>query len=555
MRFGVLLLLAMASLVAACAPVPKAPAPKLKIVPDIASRCARFQRHEISADLSVLTPQDRDALRHLVKAARQIDQIYLRQVWQGNPALAQKVAALEGPQAPFVQRYFRIMAGPWDRLEHFDPFIGTTPHPAGGGLYPEDMTRQEFNAWLEAHPNDRPAFTSLTTVIRRRGHGLVAVPYSRAYAPFLKAAAHELDAAAAATQNASLKKFLKLRAKAFLDDDYYQSDLAWMDLDSPLEVVIGPYETYEDGLFGYKAAFEAFLCVAQPAESARLAGYKAQLPFLERNLPIPDRYKNLHRGTDSPIRVVDEVLTGGEARAGVQTLAFNLPNDERVREAKGSKKVLLKNMMRAKYDAILVPIAHRVLEGTEANSIAFDSYFHFTLFHELAHGLGPGRITVDGRKTEVRLELKDLYSAIEEAKADIVGVYNLYALADRGAVPLAVVEHLPWTYLAGLFRSARFGTTEAHGLAVVIEMNFLRSKGAIEVAQDGRFRPRVENFPGAIRDLAQELLMIEAQGSYAGAQRLVATYGTVSPAMQKLLDGMKDIPVDVDPVFTLKGLQ
>ncbi|NOZ79197.1 MAG: peptidase [Acidobacteria bacterium] len=553
MRVSVLACLVLMSLVAACAVSPQHAAPTLKIAPDIAARCAQFRRHEISTDLSVLTPQDRAALRHLVKAAREIDKIYLRQVWQGNPELATKVAALQGPLAPFAQRYYRIMAGPWDRLRHFEPFIGTRPHPAGAGFYPDDMTRDAFNAWITAHPSDRAAFTSLTTVIRRKGNDLVAVPYSTEYAPFLKSAAHELEAAAAATGNASLKRFLTLRAKAFLDDDYYESDLAWMDLDSPLEVVIGPYETYEDGLFGYKASFEAFLCVAQPQESARLAGYTSQLPFLERNLPIPDRYKNLHRGTDSPIRVVDEVFTAGDARAGIQTLAFNLPNDERVREAKGSKKVLLKNMMRAKYDAILVPIAHRVLEGAEANSIAFDSYFHFTLFHELAHGLGPGRITVGGRKTEVRLQLKDLYSAIEEAKADVVGVYNLYALADRGAVPLAVVEHLPWTYLAGLFRSARFGTTEAHGLAVVIETNYLMSRGAIEVARDGRFRPRVEQFPGAIRDLARELLMIEARGSYGDAKQLVATYGTVSPAMQKLLGGMKDIPVDVDPVF--KGLQ
>ena len=555
MRVSILACMALMSLVAACVVSPKRATPALKIAPDIAARCAQFQRHDISADLSALTPGDRTALQHLVEAARQIDQIYLRQVWQGNPELAKKVAALQGPLAPFAQRYFRIMDGPCDRLRRFEPFIGTRPHPAGAGFYPEGMTRDAFNGWIAAHPGDRPAFTSLTTVIRRKGAGLVAVPYSAEYAPFLKTAAHELQAAAAATDNASLKRFLTLRAKAFLDDDYYESDLAWMDLDSPLEVVIGPYETYEDGLFGYKAAFEAFLCVAQPQESARLAGYKSQLPFFERNLPIPDRYKNLHRGTDSPIRVVDEVLTAGDARAGVQTLAFNLPNDERVREAKGSKKVLLKNMMRAKYDVILVPIAHRVLEGEEADSIAFDSYFHFTLFHEMAHGLGPGRITVGGRKTEVRLELKDLYSAIEEAKADVVGVYNLYTLADRGAVPLAVVEHLPWTYLAGLFRSARFGTTEAHGLAVVIEINFLMSRGAIEVAQDGRFRPHVEKFPDAIRDLARELFILEARGSYDGSRNLVAKYGAVSPDMQKLLDGMNDIPVDVDPVYTLKGLQ
>ncbi len=246
-----------------------------------------------------------------------------------------------------------------------------------------------------------------------------------------------------------------------------------MDLDSPLEVVIGPYETYEDGLFGYKAAFEAFVCVEQPGDSAQLAKYKKELPFLESRLPIPDEFKNTKRGSDSPIRVADELITGGDARRGVQTLAFNLPNDERVREAKGSKKVLLKNMMRAKYDAVLRPVAARVLAPDEGTRLDFDSYFHHILFHELSHGLGPGRIKVGGRDTEVRLELKELYPAVEEAKADVLGVYSLAVLANKGVVPVAVVETLPWTYVAGLFRAARFGVSEAHGLGVVIQANYL----------------------------------------------------------------------------------
>jgi hypothetical protein len=328
-----------------------------------------------------------------------------------------------------------------------------------------------------------------------------------------------------------------------------------MDLDSPLEVVIGPYETYEDGLFGYKAAFEAFLCIAQPEDSRRLDKYKGELPFLERNLPIPDEHKNLHRGTDSPIRVVDEIFTAGDARAGVQTLAFNLPNDERVREAKGSKKVLLKNMMQAKYDAILKPIAARVLPKEDVDRLDFDAYFHFILFHEMSHGLGPGRITLDGRKTEVRLELKDLYSAFEEAKADVVGVDDLYALARRGVVDPGIVEHLPWTYVAGLFRAARFGTTEAHGLGVVIQANYLLEKGAIEVTSDGRFRPVVDRFPGAIRELAHDILMIQATGDYQGAQDMVKRYGTVPAAMATLLDSLRSVPVDVDPSYAIERRQ
>jgi len=521
----------------------------LKIAPDIKARRAQFVQESLDADTASLPAADVKALGHLVKAAAIVDRIFLRQAWAGNPAFAPRVAALAGPDAQAAKDYYRIMAGPWDRLKDFEPFLGTAPHPAGAGFYPEGMTKEEFEKYLAANPSEKAQFTSTTTVIRREGGKLVAVPYSKEYSDLLNEAASELRSAASATKNESLKKFLKLRADAFLSDDYYASDLAWMDLDSPIEVVIGPYETYEDGLFGYKAAFEAFVCVEQPKDSAQLAKYKQELPFLETRLPIPDQYKNTKRGTASPIRVADEVLTGGDARRGVQTLAFNLPNDERVREAKGSKKVLLKNMMRAKYDGILAPIAARTLPKGEPSHLAFDCYFNHVLFHELAHGLGPGRIKVDGRETEARLELKELYSTIEEAKADVLGVYCLAVLTNRGVVAVSVVDPLPWTYVAGLFRAARFGTTGAHGLGVVIQANYLLSKGAIAVTPDGRFRPVLEKFAGGIKDLARELLMVEAQGSYAGAQELVKKYGKVPATMAKLLGSLEDIPVDVDLVF------
>jgi len=323
-----------------------------------------------------------------------------------------------------------------------------------------------------------------------------------------------------------------------------------MDLDSPLEVVIGPYETYEDGLFGYKAAFEAFLCVANPEDSKALDIYKSQLPFLESNLPIPDEFKNFNRGSESPIRVVDVVYTSGEAHSGVQTLAFNLPNDERVREAKGSKKVLLKNIMHAKYDAILKPIAEQAMPAEDAARLEFEPYYLFILHHEMSHGLGPGNIVVDGRPTEVRLELKELYSAIEEAKADSLGVYDLYALADKGLVSPEVIEHLPWTYTAGLFRAARFGTSEAHGLGVVIQTNFLLEAGALEITPEGLFRPVAKKFPKAFKALAHELLMPEAKGSHAMAEELVAKYGTIRPEMQAILDSLTEVPIDINPILS-----
>jgi hypothetical protein len=328
-----------------------------------------------------------------------------------------------------------------------------------------------------------------------------------------------------------------------------------MDLDSDIEVVIGPYETYEDSLFGYKAAFESFVCVTQPEDSARLEIFKSQLPFLERNLPIPDEHKNFDRGSESPIRVVDELFAAGDTRAGVQTIAFNLPNDERVREEKGSKKVLLKNIMRAKYDAVLKPIAGRVLPEDEADRIAFEAFYQFTLHHELSHGIGPGQISVDGRETEVRLELRDLYSAFEEAKADVLGIYDIYALVESGVMSEEILDSLPWTYAAGMFRTTRFGVAEAHGLGMVLQANYLLEKGAVELTEDGRFKPVPELFEETFRNLARELLMIQALGDYDGALDMVERYGSVHPAMAAAIEGLADLPVDVDPFYPLGGIQ
>jgi hypothetical protein len=521
----------------------------LAVVDDIAERRAQLVVKSIGADLETLSAGDREALEHLVRAAKAMDDIFRLQAWTLNPVMARHVAAYHGPDADAVRDYYRIMYGPWDRLADLEPFIGETPRPPGAGYYPPDLTKEELEAWIEENPADAHRFRSLHTVIRRQSDDLLAVPYSTAYRGQLQHAAAELRAAADATDNASLAKLLRLRAKAFMTDDYYESDLAWMDLDSPLEVVIGPYETYEDRLFGYKAAFEAFLCVVAPEDSEQLARFKGELPALERSLPIPDEHKNLDRGTESPIRVANEVFVAGDARAGVQTLAFNLPNDERVREAKGSKKVLLKNMMQAKYEAILDPISEQVLPPETADRIAFDAYYLFVLFHEMAHGLGPGRITVDGRETEVRMELKEHYTALEEAKADSLGARNLYVLGDRELISDELLEALPWTYVAGLFRSARFGTTAAHGLGVVIQMNWLLEAGAIEVTEDGRFRPVPEELRAGLESLVERILMIQAEGAYEQAALLVAQYGTVRPEMQAVLDGLDAIPVDIDPVY------
>lgn len=540
-----------------CAGEPPAPppaaAPALEIAGDVEARLAQFARVEVTADLSALGPADRAVLDELIAAARGIDEIFRLQ--QG-PHVARAAAALEqasGPRVAPAREYFRIMQGPWDRLDGDRPFVGTVEKPAGAGFYPEDLTREELEAWIAAHPADEAALRSDFTVVRRQGERLVAVPFSEAYDEALDRAAAHLRTAASLAENASLRRFLETRAAAFESNDYVESDMAWMDLDAAVEPTIGPYETYEDKLMGYKASFEAYVAVALPAESRALARYKQRLPWLERNLPIPDEHKNFKRGTESPIRVVDVVYASGDANSGVKAIAYNLPNLETVREAKGSKKVLLRNIIRAKYDAMLVPIAERVLAPEDAARVSFEAFFDEVLHHELAHGLGPGTITVDGRATDVRTELKDLYSTLEEAKADVMGVYDILALIEAGEMPAELRAALDPTYVAGLFRSARFGVHEAHGQGVISQFNYLMEKGALALDAEGRYATVPEKFPGALRDLLHEMLMLQARGDYAGTRAFLEKYGQPSPEMLAAIDRLKDLPVDLDTRFPQAG--
>jgi hypothetical protein len=543
----------MVAVLLGCAPAAQEEAVKSTDGPTVASdvteRLAQFVPTDLVADVSSLSEDELEVLDLLVEAARSMDEIFLRQVWQGNPELQAELQGVEGPDMDAARAYFTVNFGPWDRLDEMAPFIGDMAHPPGAGYYPVDMTRDEFEAWIAEHPEDEEAFTSEFTVIRRQEGGLVAVPYAEEYRPWLEPAIARLRDAAAATDNPSLQSFLSLRADAFETDDYYDSDVAWMDLDSPVEVTIGPYETYEDSLFGYKAAYEAFVTVALPAESAALEGFKQELPWLEMNLPIPEEHKNLDRGTESPIRVVDVLFAAGDTKAGVQTLAFNLPNDERVREAKGSKKVMLRNILRAKFDKILLPIAERVLAPEDQARVSFDAFFNESLHHELSHGLGPGTIEIDGRETEVRLELKELYSTMEEAKADVMGIYNILALVEKGVMSEDLRETLEATYVAGLFRSARFGVHEAHGQGVVSQFNYLLEKGALEVDSEGRFHAVSEKFPAAIEALLEEMLMLQATGDYEATATFLETYGQASEPLLRAISRLDDVPVDIRPSY------
>ncbi|MFQ5604502.1 MAG: peptidase [bacterium] len=525
----------------------------LTISPEVGELLAKFAPVEITTDISFLPENERQALAKLVQASKYMDEIFLRQVWPENPryekALSERTDELGRP----AYAYFKISFGPWNRLdEHEPPFVGSMPKPAGAGYYPADMTKEEFNNYLEAHPEQAESLKGLFTLVRRKADALAAVAYSDAFKEWLNPAAELMREAADLTENASLKKFLKSRADAFFTNDYRQSDMDWMDLESPIEITIGPYEVYEDKLFGYKAAFESFVTVTDPGESQKLARYKAELPAMEINLPIPVKMKNLNRGTESPIRVVDVVFTAGDTKSGIQTIAFNLPNDEVVREQKGSKKVLLRNVIAAKYEKILKPIAELLVNEEQLSYLSAEAFTNEVLFHELSHGLGPGKIKIDGRETEVRLELKELYSAMEEAKADVMGVYNIHFMIHKGLLPASMRKEIAVTYLAGLFRSIRFGIGEAHGKGTVLQFNYLLEKGAISFNQaTGKFAVDFEAFEDGIRDIVHDLCVLQAHGDYAGTQKLFEKYVHLPAVLEAGLEKLQDIPVDIVPKYPL----
>ncbi|MBN1772356.1 MAG: peptidase [Deltaproteobacteria bacterium] len=533
-------------------PPPQEDSMALKVRPDVAERLARYAKVSLAADLTKLGEPERAVLHELRKAADIMGELAFVQTWSGNPALRDRLAKVAGPEWDPAKELFAKMGGPWDRQDGYLPFLGETPHPKGSNFYPEDLTAEEFESWVSAHADQDAAFRGYFTRIEREANGLVAVPYSEAYRVQLEQAAQILRDAAAkipAERTTTLQAYLRSRADALLSNDYYESDLAWLALDGPLEVVLGPYETYDDGLLGYKASFEAFLCVVDPAESDKLAKYTGEVAWLESRLPIPDEHKNPNRGTTVPIKVVDQVYAAGQA--GVMTIAFNLPNDERVREAKGFKNVLMRNVMLAKYDAILVPIAERVLPPEMAMSLSPEAFVNFVLFHEISHGLGPGKIRKGDAETEVRAELRELYPALEESKADILSLYVQQQLAEKGVMDAALLETVPQTFVAGLFRTARFGVSEAHGQGVLMQVNYLMEKGGVAVTEDGKFTPVADKFWSAVRDLAHDLLMIQALGDYEAGKAFVEKYGReVPPAMLPLLEGLgAGLPVDITPIY------
>jgi hypothetical protein len=456
--------------------------------------------------------------------------------------------------------YFLLNKGPWSRLDHNEPFIAGAPKkPESAGFYPEGASKEGIDAWVKKLPVSEQAramsFFTTIQIKKNTGAGNYQItPYSLQYQGELALAAGLLWEAASLTAQPSLKAYLLKRADAFLSDDYYESDVAWMELDSSIEPTIGPYEVYEDEWFNAKAAFEAFIAIRDDAETAKLSKLSSHLQEIENNLPIDPKYRNPKLGSMAPIRVVNEILATGDGNHGVQTAAFNLPNDERVIKEKGAKRVMLKNVQEAKFKIVLLPISKLVLSPRDQkhiSRISFDAFFTHIVMHELMHGLGPHEIIVAGRVTTVRQELKELYSAIEEAKADISGLFALQRLVDNGVLDKKLQESFYDTFLASSFRSIRFGITEAHGRGNALQLNFLLDYGAFVLEKDGTFSVNESKIRDGVNALTRELLTLEAEGNYAKAKDLISRLGVVRPEIQKALDRLKDIPVDIEPKFTV----
>jgi hypothetical protein len=519
----------------------------------IGERIAQFVPTELTFDESPLSEDDRRVLRKIVEASRFMDDIFLRQVSPWNPEWLAGLESSHTHEDKQSLHYFRMMFGPWDRLEEHRPFMGEEEKPLGAGFYPPDLTKDEFEDWLARHPDDEEAYTSYYTVIKRDGDRLVAVPYSEAYQEFLEPAAKLLEGAAEIGDNPSLSRFLRSRAEAFRTNQYVESDVDWVDIkDSIIDVTIGPYEVYEDRLLGYKAAFEAFVGIKDSRESERLERLVQYVPELEANLPGADEYVPMERGASSPISVVSQVFCAGETRAGVQTTAFILPNDEQVRQVKGTKKVMLKNVGEAKFWGGTVPTARRILAEEQQSLLDFDTVFNIVLMHELAHGMGPGFVTgTDGSQTTVSLALKEQYPTLEEAKADLAGMCSFFHLIDKGV--LCDARKTCVSYAVTLLRSIRFGIDEAHGRAALLQLNWLlECAGLVHDRRSGRYLVDQERVEEGIRELTRKVLLLQADGSYSEAREFLDTYGVLTAPFQEALARMADLPVDIEPLFPIE---
>jgi Peptidase family M49 len=523
---------------------------------DVEAALSRFHAAHMPFDAAVLSPREKQLVNRLVEATRLLDELFWEQSDPDGLALYRSLAGSKIPADQALRRLLLINGGRYDLIREYAPFAGAGPRPPGGSLYPADLTRAELDAFVAKHPDRKTALYSPFTVIRRHGTQLVAIPYHVAYRKWLEPMATALRAAADLADDAAFAAFLRQRAEALLTDDYFQSDLAWLELVNPrIDIIFAPYETYLDHFLGVKTSYGASVLVRDDAESKKLDQFQAYVPDIQDALPLKPADRPSKHGHRSPMEVMDAPFRGGDLRHGYQAVADNLPNDPRVHEQKGSKKIFFKNFMHARVNYVILPIARRLMRPDQVGLATADGYMTTTLMHEISHGLGPSFSRTAAGQRDIREAIGPAFGGLEEAKADIVGLYALKWLADHGKFPAAKLAECYVSAVAGMFRTVRFGVAEAHGSAEIMEFNFLAERGVITLERDsGRYAVDVARMPGAVAALAKELLEQEAAGDRARVETWFAKYGTMPPQLAQSLEAVRDLPVDVDPTWDFAEL-
>ncbi|HWC15478.1 MAG TPA: hypothetical protein VG498_00600 [Terriglobales bacterium] len=503
----------------------------------------------IPFDKAKFSARELQMIDQLVEASRYLDDVFWRQNDPDGLALYQSLEAAKSGRDLNVRRFLMINGGRYDLTNENKPFVGTKPISPGRGLYPEGLSREELEKYVAAHPDQKDELYNAATVIRRNGDRLEAIPYHTAFRQFLIPAGQAIRNAANLSDDKSFADFLRLRADALLSDDYYKSDLAWVDLQNPkFDVIMAPYETYLDGVLGVKTSYGAAVMIRNEAESAKLALYQQHVPDLQDALPLDPEDRPSKAGQPTPMEVMDTPFRGGDLRHGYQAVADNLPNDARIHEQKGTKKIFFKNYMDARVNYVILPLAKRIMDPAQAAQASADGYMATTVMHEICHGLGPAYARTSAGKKDIREALADVFPGLEEAKADVVGMFGLKYLIDKGALPKEREQEYYSSYVAGIFRTVRFGVGEAHGRAEMMELNYLSEQKAINRDASGRYQIDYAKMPDTIAALAKELLEQEASGDRNRAAAWFQKYDVMPSELRSSLAQMRDVPVDVDPV-------
>jgi hypothetical protein len=525
----------------------------MQVVPDLALRLAKFRRVEMPFHSAGLTAREVKMVEKLVDASRYFEEIYWRQMDPDALTLYESLANSKDPKDEMLRRYLWINASRFDFLDNNMPFVGTTPMSPGRGFYPQNLTREKIDQYLKAHPEKKDEIYGSFTVVRWHGDQLEGLPYHIAYRSFLEPAAKDLREAADLSDDPAFANFLRLRADALLTDDYFKSNLAWLDLKNPkVDIAFAPDETYADDLLGVKATYGAAVMIRNQEESRKLEMFQKYVADIQDALPLAPDDRPSKRGLETPMEVMDTPFRAGDLTHGYQAVADNLPNDPRVHEQKGSKKLFFKNFMDARVAYIVLPVAQHVMLPAQAAKASGEGYLLATIMHEIAHGLGPAFSRTANGKVDIREAIGPIFGGLEEAKADVVGMFGLKWLIDHDALPKNKLEEFYASYVAGIFRTVRFGVAEAHGQAEMMEFNYLTEHGAIVRQGAGRYAIDYGRMPGALNDLAKELLEIEATGDRGRAENWFKKYGTMPAELRASLKLAAEVPVDVDPVFAFK---